>query len=123
MAQISKDDVIKHAITTVGNVRLLKQDFNQSLITFILTAHKNIKAVKKSVKDFAINYGNKIEVDGKTFYTFPHVNIISKLTDEQIKKLGAGFRSSADGIVGLAGIKPARLSPPAATKKLRPAAQ
>lgn len=93
LASINKDEIIGTAIQSIKDVRLLKQDFNQTLLSFILTSHKNIKAVRKVVRDLSKSYGEKIIVDGITFYTFPKIETIAQLTEKDIRKVGAGFRS------------------------------
>lgn len=91
--EINKDSNIAIAIETVRDVRILNQDFEQTLLSFILSAHKNIKAVRKIVRDLAKVYGTKIEVDGMTFHTFPKASDLAKLNEANIRELGAGFRS------------------------------
>lgn len=93
LSLISKDQNIVLAINKVQNVQILKQDFDQTLLSFILTAHKNIKAVRKVIRELSRTYGTKYNIDGFDFYTFPTPEVISTLTEEQIKKCGAGFRA------------------------------
>lgn len=90
---IQKDENIKRAIQYVENVRILKQDFDQTLMSFILTSHKSIKAVRKIVRDLSKTYGIAIEVDNMIFYTFPSPNVIANLTEDQLRSLGVGFRA------------------------------
>ena len=90
---IQKDENIKRAVQYVENVRILKQGFDQTLMSFILTSHKSIKAVRKIVRDLSKTYGNPIEVDNMIFYTFPSAKVIASLTEDQLRCLGAGFRA------------------------------
>lgn len=93
LLEINKDMHINSAISKVKNIRILKQDFSQTTLSFILSSHKNIKAVRKIVKDMSIKYGNKITVENRSFYTFPTALRISKLNENDLRNLGAGFRS------------------------------
>ncbi len=90
---INKDVHIVNALNHVQDVRILNQDFEQTLLSFILTSHKNIKAVRKLVRDLSKYFGNSIKVDGITFYTFPSAVKISNSSEQKLRELGAGFRS------------------------------
>lgn len=90
---INKDIHISNAIMHLGNVRLLKQDFNQTLLSFILTSHKNIKSVRKLVRDISKAYGKKVIWEGKEFYTFPTVEELKDISENELRSLGLGFRA------------------------------
>lgn len=71
LEKINKDKHIELAIQSHSNVRVLKQDFNQTLISFIFTSHKNIKAVRKLIREMSKLYGSSIVVDGIEMNYFP----------------------------------------------------
>jgi len=91
--KLSKDNYIINAVEHITDVRILNQDFEQTLLSFILTSHKNIKAVRKLVRDLSKYFGNKIEVDGIKFYTFPKSIDIANSSETRLRELGAGFRA------------------------------
>lgn len=93
LTSINKDKIINKAIAEVKNVRLLKQDFAQTLLSFILTSNRNINSVRKIVRMLANIYGNKIIVDNMQFSLFPTLNQLSNLTISDIQKLGTGYRA------------------------------
>lgn len=92
--QISIDNHVKKALQQNNGLRILKQDFNQTLLSFMMATHKNIRAVKKSVKDLSTQFGIKVNVDGLDFYTFPATEVIANIELNSIKNLGLGFRSA-----------------------------
>lgn len=95
---IKGDRHIESAMKVNPNLRVLKQDFELTLLYFILSQHKNIKAIKKTVQSLS-KYGNTIKVsDGsiKQEYKvnlFPNSEVINELTEEQLKETGMGFRT------------------------------
>jgi len=93
LQSISKDENMKLAIKMLPHVRILKQDFEQALLSFILTSHKNIKAVRKSVRDLSKVYGSKLEVDGMKFHLFPKAEVLAEVPEVDLKNHGVGFRS------------------------------
>lgn len=88
-----KDDHIKNAINKNEGLRLLLQDPIQTTLSFILTSHKNIKAVRKVVRDLSKKYGEKIIFEGKEYYTFPTLEKFKKATESDLINLGLGFRA------------------------------
>lgn len=90
---IKKDEFIINAIEQNNGIRILKQDFQTVLMNFILSSHKSVKGVRKLVKDISKKYGKKLESIYGTFYSFPSAEVISKLTEKELREIGAGFRA------------------------------
>ena len=76
--QISKDGFISNAIIKLPKLYLLKQDFNQTVLSFILSSHKNIKAVRKLVRDISKEYGDQMVIDNQTYFLFPKLKCRDK---------------------------------------------
>lgn len=91
--RISKDEHIIKAINYVKQVGILKQDFEQTLLSFILSSHNSIASVRKLVRSLAYYFGNKIIVDGLDFYTFPKSIDIANSSEKKLRDLKLGFRS------------------------------
>ena len=113
---VIKKDILENTKKTVGykevreaieygkGIRILKQDKIETIISFIISANNNIPRIKKSVEYLSKNFGEKIEIDDEIFginlqefkeniYTFPKIEILSKLTEEDFKNAGTGFRA------------------------------
>lgn len=88
-----KDKYIKVAVEEYKGLRLLNQDFHQTLLSFILSSHKSVKGVRKAVHDLSRSFGNKIEVDGLTISLFPEIEVLSTLAENEFRSLGFGFRA------------------------------
>lgn len=111
-----KDNIIENTKNTIGalevkqaieygeGIRILKQDIIETAISFIISANNNIPRIKKSVELLSKRYGEKIEIDDEMFgidlrefkenmYTFPKINKLISLTEEDFKNLGTGFRA------------------------------
>lgn len=86
------DNNVKESIKYGEGIRILKQDLWETIISFIISANNNIPRIKKIIERLAENYGNKIEWNGKTYYTFPTVEQLSTATVEDLRRLGLGFR-------------------------------
>lgn len=90
---ILKDDYIKSAVSTNTGVRILNQDFETVLMNFILSSHKSVKGVRKLVRDISKKYGKLICTEYGDIYSFPSPDVISKLSEKELREIGAGFRA------------------------------
>lgn len=90
LAKIDKN--MKESITYGSGIRILNQDLWETIISFIISANNNIPRIKGIIERLSKSYGNKIEYNGKTYYTFPTPKQLKNVTVEEYRKLGLGFR-------------------------------
>ena len=86
------DDYLKESINFGEGIRILKQDLWECIIPFIISANNNIPRIKKIIEKLSLNYGEKIEFEGKEYYTFPSAESLSKASVEDLRGMGLGFR-------------------------------
>ena len=86
------DDYLKESINFGEGIRILKQDLWECIISFIISANNNIPRIKKIIEKLSLNYGEKIEFEGKDYYTFPSAESLSKASVEELRGMGLGFR-------------------------------
>ena len=84
-------DVMKNAITCGKGIRILKQDFYETVISFIISQNNNIPRIKGIVEAFCRKFGREIK-DG--YYSFPNAEDIAKLEREDLAFLKAGYRDA-----------------------------
>ena len=93
-ALMKKDEPIKAAINFGYGIRILRQEPWETLISFIISANNAIPRIKKSIELLSKNFGKYLgQYNGNDYYSFPSPKVISKLSDEQIKHCGVGYRS------------------------------
>ncbi|MDD6572937.1 MAG: DNA glycosylase [Thermoflexaceae bacterium] len=93
-ALLAKDSELKDAIDTMWGVHILNQDFFETLLSFILSQNKQIPHIKKIVEDISREYGCFLgKIGNEEFYSFPDVNTLKEVTEEDFRKLKAGFRA------------------------------
>lgn len=93
LKKIQKDKYIKLAVAKYPNLRLLKQDFDQTLLSFIVSINKNIKSIKNIIRKLCIKFGRKVNVNNKIFCLFPETEKIAEANLEDLLSLGLGFRA------------------------------
>lgn len=91
---LEKDDKLKDAIESMWGVRILNQDFFETLISFIISQNKQIPHIKKIVADISAKFGTyKGTYGGADMYTFPTLEQLSNASEEDFKELKTGFRA------------------------------
>lgn len=91
---ISKiDDNVKRAVENTSGIRILNQDFFETLISYIISANNNIPRISKSVDLISQKYGKEIVFGNKKYYLFPTPQELENVTEEEFKKCGVGFRA------------------------------
>ncbi|MGN1299104.1 MAG: DNA-3-methyladenine glycosylase family protein [Candidatus Scatovivens sp.] len=86
------DSYLEESIKFGEGIRILRQDFWETIISFIISANNNIPRIKKIINNLSKEYGEEIEWNGNKYYTFPTVENLSKASVEDLRNLGLGFR-------------------------------
>ncbi len=104
------DDKLKPAIDTMWGIRILNQDFFETMISFIISQNKQIPHIKKIVSDMSLRYGKKADGAEKyyvkdadavcggiknkgVFYTFPTAGEIIAAGEDGVRDCKTGFRA------------------------------
>lgn len=91
---LEKDDKLKDAIESMWGVRILNQEFFETLISFIISQNKQIPHIKKIVADISAKFGTyKGTYGGEDMYTFPTLEQLTNASEEDFKELKTGFRA------------------------------
>ncbi|MBO5454824.1 MAG: DNA glycosylase [Clostridia bacterium] len=89
--KITVDSVMEKAISCGQGIRLLNQEFFETVISFIISQNNNIPRIKGIVESFCRTFGRKIEGD---FYAFPDAESLKGITPKDLEFLRAGYRTS-----------------------------
>lgn len=86
------DEYLEESIKFGNGIRILNQDLWEVIISFIISANNNIPRIKGIIERISKQYGKEIIFQGKSYYTFPTPEELSKASVEDLRKLGLGFR-------------------------------
>ncbi len=90
-AIIKTSPELENVIREHSGIRILNQDFFETLISFIISQNKQIPQIKQVVRNLSEMYGTKVS---DSVYLFPTVKELSEnATDEGIRECKAGFRA------------------------------
>lgn len=91
---IKADGRLKNVIENHSGIRILNQDFFETLISFIISQNKQIPHIKQIVHVLSEKYGKEIVLDdGRTVYTFPTVERLYQVSEEELRECKVGFRA------------------------------
>jgi len=93
--ELSKDKFLRPCCEFGYGIRILKQNLFEMIISFIVSANNNIKRIKNSLNYLAENFGEKLTgVNNTNYYAFPTLERLKKITVEDYKKAGLGYRAN-----------------------------
>ena len=69
--ELSKDEILRKSVDYGYGIRILNQEPFELLISFIVSARNSIPSIKKTIKKISERWGEEINYNGETFYTFP----------------------------------------------------
>lgn len=90
-ASLAIDPYMEAATVFGAGIRILRQDRWEALCSFIISQCNNIPRIKKIIERLCQSYGETIEFDGKTYYTFPTAARIAALS--ALDGIGSGYRA------------------------------
>jgi N-glycosylase/DNA lyase len=85
---------LNDAVTKKYGLRILNQEFHESLLGFIISQNKAIPHIRKIVRIISERYGECVgELGGKSYYSFPGVDKLSRITVDEFRECKTGFRA------------------------------
>jgi len=93
ISTLSKNPVIADSVSFGKGIKILKQDFFECLLSFIISANNNIPRIQKIINTLSMLWGEKISFMGKDYYTFPTPEALRGVTEEKMTPLRCGYRA------------------------------
>ncbi|MDO4562594.1 MAG: DNA glycosylase [Clostridia bacterium] len=90
---VSTNDVMRAAVRYGGGIRILRQDFFETLISFIISQRSSIPKIKSTVRKMCERWGDKIEFYGDTYFAFPAPEALAGASESELRSLGMGYRA------------------------------
>jgi N-glycosylase/DNA lyase len=87
------DTRLTSAIDAKPGVRILNQDFFETLISFIISQNKQIPHIKQIVHTLSERYGDAIDIHGRTVHSFPTAERLNAVTEDELRECRVGFRA------------------------------
>ena len=91
--KLSIDEFMREATEFGAGIRILRQERWEALCSFILSQCNNIPRIKKIISALCREFGDKIEFEGKTLYTFPPPARLAGLSAADLAPIRCGYRA------------------------------
>lgn len=90
----AKDATLAECVKFAPGIRVLRQEFFETLISFIVSQNNNIKRIKKIVEGLCDSFGPEVGTDasGVVRHAFPTCETLAALTPDDLAPLKAGYR-------------------------------
>lgn len=83
---------LKNMISKCQDYRIINQDPFEMCISYIISQNNNVKRISSTIEKISQDYGEKVLFNNKEYYLFPTYDKLKKLTIEDFRKYGVGFR-------------------------------
>lgn len=91
---VKADKRLSIPVAEKNGIRILRQDFFETLISFIISQNKQIPHIKQLVYILSERYGREISIQGnQTVHCFPDVNELHKVSEAELRECKVGFRA------------------------------
>lgn len=89
-----RDRYLCAAAENGAGIRILRQDLWEMIITFLISQQNNIARIRRCIETLCLHYGErKISSSGAEYSAFPTVSALEKVSEEELRKLGMGYRA------------------------------
>ena len=89
-----EDNVLKKAAEYGYGIRILKQDFWETVVSFIISQNNNIPRIKGCIESISKAFGDYAgEYGGKEYYSIPTPEKMASLTLEDLAPAKLGYRA------------------------------
>ena len=88
------DEYLRKASQFGNGIRILRQDVWEMIISFIISQQNNIKRIRKCIETICEKYGEqKVNDKGEIYYDFPTVEVLARVSEEELRNCNLGYRS------------------------------
>lgn len=87
------DSFLKKCISFSNGLKILNQDKFETIISFIISQRKSVKAIKTSIERLCLLSGKKIINKFGIFYSFPTADEILNTSKSKLQTCGMGYRT------------------------------
>ncbi len=94
-AELERDALIKRLLTKYRGLRLMRQEPEQCLFSFVCASNTNIPMIRRMLFNLGRRFGTRVALDGLEFYSFPSAETISKARIGDLLACGLGYRAKA----------------------------
>lgn len=92
-ARESGYQVLAKAAQLGKGVRILRQDAQEMLFSFLISQNNNIPRIKSTIEKLCTALGEQKNFNGENYYAFPTLNALDGASVDFYKQIGLGYRA------------------------------
>lgn len=89
------DEFLEKSIAYCPGIRIIRQPTWECLATFITSSLKQVAHIRAISLTIRERYGNRYELDGKSYYSYPDPSAMSVAGEEALRKCALGYRAKS----------------------------
>jgi N-glycosylase/DNA lyase len=101
-AQLSTDPVLAEPIRFGHGLRMLKQEFWEVLVSYIISTRNNIPQIGRSVEAICQAYDNRVDSFQRTYYAFPSPKQVVNIGKDKLTQINLGLTTRSVAIFAAA---------------------
>lgn len=92
--QIDENDpYLTDAAKRGAGIRILRQEFWEMIVTFLISQRNTIVRIRRSVRSICERYGERRTAPGgQEYFVFPAPEVLAAATDREMQECGLGYR-------------------------------
>ncbi len=90
---ININETMNKSIQFGYGIRILRQEFFETLVSFIISQRSSIPKIKSCVNKLCELYGSEIEFEGRKYYAFPTPEKLATVSEDDLRAIGVGYRA------------------------------
>jgi len=95
LSDFSRDILVSEAIRLYPGLRIMRQQPEQCMLSFVCASNTNILMIRRMLKNLSRKFGAKLELDGREFFTFPTAERINRADNNELRSCGLGYRTKS----------------------------
>lgn len=94
-SSLSRDEAVAPIVKQYPGLRLLRQNPEQCLFSFICASNTNIPMIRRMLRSMSRKFGKAMSIDGHEFYAFPTASSLHAASIAELRSCGLGYRAKA----------------------------
>ena len=86
------DSNIIECLDKSKGLKIIKQDPLECIISYVISQNNSVRNIQNSLNLISEYFGEKVIFNNKTYYLFPKLDKLTKITEEQFRQCKVGFR-------------------------------
>ena len=92
-SDINRDDRVAAMVNKYPGLRILRTEPWECLVAFICSANNNIARIHQLMERMSAEFGSPLTLNGQTRYSFPSPADLAEAGEDELRRLGLGFRA------------------------------